>query len=94
VRVAQFHSSTIKALAEVIAAAGLTHPDQLRPHHISKRIGTSEVKSYAELYPWLKPGELLQGSDDHAYRHAWAIASADSFTPLVPTEVEEAQLLT
>jgi glutamate synthase domain-containing protein 2 len=93
VRVAQFHSSTIKALAEVIAAAGLTHPDQLRPHHISKRIGTSEVKSYAELYPWLKPGELLQGSDDHAYRHAWAIASADSFTPLVPTEVEEAQLL-
>jgi glutamate synthase domain-containing protein 2 len=94
VRVSQFHGSTIKALAEVIAAAGLTHPNQLRPHHISKRIGTSEVKSYAELYPWLKPNELLHGSDDHAYRHAWAMASANSFTPLIPTEIEEAPILT
>ncbi|MBX7020404.1 FMN-binding glutamate synthase family protein, partial [Providencia rettgeri] len=34
-RVASFHGNTLKALAELLGAAGLEHPDQLRPHHIA-----------------------------------------------------------
>jgi hypothetical protein len=30
--------NTLKALAELIAAAGLTYPSQLRPHHIVQRV--------------------------------------------------------
>jgi glutamate synthase domain-containing protein 2 len=81
-RVRQFHAATVKALAEVIAAAGLEHPRDLRPEHISKRINNEDVKTYAELHTWIRHGDLLLGARDPAFRHAWAIATADSFIPL------------
>jgi glutamate synthase domain-containing protein 2 len=81
-RVFHFHRSTLAALAELIAAAGLEHPNELRPLHIAKRLTAGEVSSYAELYRFLKPGELLEGTDDPRFRKAWAMASAGSFTPV------------
>ena len=37
-RVDNFHRATVLALGEVIAAAGLEHPQELRPRHFSKRL--------------------------------------------------------
>lgn len=81
-RVEHFHRSTLKALAELIAAAGLRHPGELRPHHISRRVSDEMVRNFDELYPTLRPGELLDGTADPRFRHAWAVARADSFVPL------------
>ncbi len=78
-RVAQFHRSTVKALAEVVAAAGLTHPGQLGPHHFFRRASTSSVKTYSQIYPVLQPGELLSGTNDVRFKEAWTLASADTF---------------
>jgi glutamate synthase domain-containing protein 2 len=38
-RVAHFHRETVIALAELIAAAGLNHPHELRPYHFMRRTG-------------------------------------------------------
>ncbi|MVW72867.1 MULTISPECIES: FMN-binding glutamate synthase family protein [unclassified Bordetella] len=82
-RVANFHRNTLHALAELLQAAGLTHPGQLRPHHIARRISPSEVRLLSALYPQLEPGELLKGVFRHnLYQVGWAMASADSFKPL------------
>ena len=35
-----------------------------------------------KLYPSLRPGELLDGTNDPRYRDAWAMARADSFQPV------------
>ena len=59
VRVANFHRETVKALAELVGAAGLDHPSQLRPHHFMRRVAADRVVTFAQLYPCLKPGELL-----------------------------------
>ena len=80
-RVAQFHHSTLHALAEVVAAAGLDHPAQLRPHHFSQRIAANKVKSFDRLYRFLEPGEILRGTDDPRFREPWRMARADSFQP-------------
>src|SRR5580698_7320690 len=80
-RVHNFHRSTIHALAELTAAAGLDHPQDIRPIHFSQRTSTTEVKSFAQLYPSLRPGELIDGTSDARYREAWAMARADSFSP-------------
>ena len=80
-RVHQFHHSTVRALAELIAAAGLTHPHQLRPHHLSRRISPSEIRGYDRIYRFLTPGELLAGTAEAPYAEAWAKARADSFAP-------------
>jgi hypothetical protein len=80
-RVFHFHQSTLKALAEVIAAAGLDHPSQLRPHHLSRRIDASMVETYATLFPALEPGAILGGAADPAYHEPWTLARAESFAP-------------
>jgi glutamate synthase domain-containing protein 2 len=78
-RVSNFHRATVEALAELVAAAGLSHPTELAPAHFSRRVSAHEVKSFAELYPPLEPGELLKGSADKRYEIPWAMASAKEF---------------
>src|ERR1700710_2678907 len=78
-RVFNYHHSTLHALTELIAAAGLDHPQQIRPIHFSKRTSTTEVLPFAKLYPTLRPGELIDGTSDPRFREAWAMARADTF---------------
>src|SRR5262249_30018898 len=84
-RVANFHRETVKALAELIAAAGLDHPPELRPFHFMTRAAPDRVFSYAEFYKFLNPGDLLKGADiPPQYRDPWEVAQADSFVPRSP----------
>ena len=80
-RVFNYHHATLDSLSELLAASGLEHPQELRPIHFSKRTSATEVRSFAELYPTLRPGELLDGTGDRRYLQAWAMARADSFQP-------------
>ncbi|MGB3287913.1 MAG: FMN-binding glutamate synthase family protein [Burkholderiaceae bacterium] len=83
VRVASFHQNTLKALAELLGAAGLMHPGELRPHHIAKRISNGEVRVLSALFPDLEKGELLEGKFRLTiFRTAWPMAQAESFAPL------------
>src|SRR5262245_22199481 len=81
-RVRQFHQSTLAALADLVYAAGLAHPRELRPAHILRRISTTEVNTFAELYPCLENGELLLGTGNPRYAEAWALADPNSFAPV------------
>src|SRR5450631_1036477 len=78
-RVYNYQRATLHALAELIAAAGLEHPQQIRAIHFSQRSSTTEVRSFAQLYPSLRPGELIDGTSDPRYRDAWAMARAETF---------------
>ncbi|QNP40926.1 FMN-binding glutamate synthase family protein [Lysobacter solisilvae (ex Woo and Kim 2020)] len=79
-RVLNFHQNTLKALRDLLAAAGLEHPGQLGPEHILRRVSPIEVRSLAALYRFLEPGELLLREPDHAvFRTFWAQARSDSF---------------
>src|ERR1700759_2029666 len=80
-RVYTFHHATLHALAELIAAAGLDHPQEILPIHFSQRVSSTEVKSLAQLYPTLRPGELIDGTEDERFKDAWAMARAESFSP-------------
>jgi glutamate synthase domain-containing protein 2 len=82
VRVRNFHAATLQALSEIVAAAGLDHPNEFMPMHFSRRVSPSEVVSFDKLYPTLRPGELLDGTDDPRFRAAWKMASAESFRPV------------
>jgi hypothetical protein len=81
-RVYNYHHATLHALAELLAAAGLEHPRELRPIHFSKRNSTTEVLSFAKLYPSLRRGELIDGTSDPRFRDAWIMARADTFSAI------------
>lgn len=79
-RVFSFHRNTLKALSEMIAAAGLEHPSQLGPHHLVRRVSLTEIRLFSQLHIFLDDGELLTGSHDRDfYSAAWRLARADSF---------------
>ncbi|MGQ0610038.1 MAG: FMN-binding glutamate synthase family protein [Paracoccaceae bacterium] len=79
-RVASFHHNTLHALSELVAAAGLAQPGDLRPHHFLRRASADRVTSLAEQYEMLAPGQLLADPGSSGQFSAdWAMSSADSF---------------
>lgn len=81
-RVQQFHARTVQALAEIMGAVGVSHPDQLEPYHMVRRQPNGEVKLYSKHYFYLNPGELLQGEcRSSVYNQLWAMADPDQFAP-------------
>lgn len=86
-----FHHNTLKALGEIAGAAGLSHPNQLRPHHIVRRVSVNEVALVSALVPYLQPGELLQHCPQHrVYQLFWKMSQAESFDPVItPAEVKK-----
>lgn len=81
-RVLNFHRNTLRALAEMLAAAGLEHPSQLEAKHLVRRISATEIKLFSQMRVFLKPGELLTGEvDGQFYSRMWQLARADSFEP-------------
>tara|TARA_B100000945_G_scaffold316148_1_gene316537 strand:+ start:63 stop:1127 length:1065 start_codon:yes stop_codon:yes gene_type:complete len=63
VRVKNYHEATIHSFLELVAAAGLDGPQDLRREHISKRVSMYKVATYDEIYPYMQEGCLLKLSD-------------------------------
>jgi len=81
-RVFNFHRSTLHALAEMLAAAGLDHPSQLQAKHLVRRMSATEIKLFSQSHVFLKPGQLITGEVDGSfYSNMWQMARADSFEP-------------
>jgi glutamate synthase domain-containing protein 2 len=80
-RVYNYHQNTLHALMELLSAAGLTHPEQIGPEHIIRRISSTEVRSLAALHLWVKPNELRDGGmpEHRVFRNFWDLASPDTF---------------
>ena len=81
-RVYNFHKNTLHALSEMIAAAGLEHPSDIKAHHLAQRVNDREIKNYAQLHFWLKEGELLtceNKDDENFYYRMWNLAKAEQF---------------
>jgi len=79
-RVANFHQNTLRALRDLVCAAGLEGPDQLGPEHIMRRVSPVEVRSLGALVRFLPPGDLIGKVPEHAvFKAFWATARSDSF---------------
>ncbi|TBV05124.1 FMN-binding glutamate synthase family protein [Stutzerimonas kirkiae] len=81
-RVCNFHRNTLKALAEMLAAAGLEHPSQIDARHLVQRLSASEIKLFSQQHVFLEPGELLSGRiAGEFYERMWRMAQAEGFEP-------------
>src|ERR1700722_11542094 len=81
-RVYNFHRATVESLAELVAAAGLEHPNQFAPAHFSRRVSAHEVMSFTQLYPVVRSGVLVEDAGASPLYAAWQAANADSFRPV------------
>jgi glutamate synthase domain-containing protein 2 len=80
VRVKQYQEATVESAMKIMAAMGVTDPAQLNPHHLRRNVTSTTTHSYAELYEWLEPGQLL-AEPPQAWAADWDVATADRFAP-------------
>jgi glutamate synthase domain-containing protein 2 len=84
-RVYRFHQNTLKALQELVQAAGLEHPSRITAQHIVRRAADHEVKLLANALTFVKPGALLAAVEGRAdwphkvFSLYWPMARSSSF---------------
>ena len=78
-RVARFQRETVKSFLDVLGAAGMRAPGELKPWHVQRRVSSGEVRTYYDIYPPLEPGVLLNGSVNGSLGKAWTDARPDRF---------------
>jgi glutamate synthase domain-containing protein 2 len=83
VRVANFQHETIKAAVELLSAAGLKHPSQLHRSHIYRRVSANQIQTYAEMYPYMLKGALLEAPFPPGWELEVMHSTEESFHSLV-----------
>ena len=77
-RVANFQRSTVENLVELLASAGLDSLSELKPDHINHRVQGTNIKTYAQLYPGIDAGCLLNEDSIPAdWKNDWQSAQPD-----------------
>jgi glutamate synthase domain-containing protein 2 len=78
-RVRSFQAKTLVAMRELLGAAGIAHPADLRPAHIIRRVSVSETRSLAQIYPQLESGSLARGDAPREIQTLWDSADPATF---------------
>jgi glutamate synthase domain-containing protein 2 len=79
-RVYRYQHAVVTEAQRLIASMGLHSPAEVGPHHLVRRVDHVTSRTYAELYDWLEPGELLHEPRE-SWQVDWARADPDSFAP-------------
>ncbi|SBS75362.1 Glutamate synthase (NADPH) [uncultured Mycobacterium sp.] len=77
-RVVNFQRATVASAAQIVASMGLNGFDELEPAMLNRRIEGQRTRTYAEIYEWLMPGELLDDAPA-SWRSDWIEACAEEF---------------
>ena len=83
-RVWNFHRHTIEALAELLSAAGLHHPQELTADHVMVRVSRGRSAPMSSMLPTVAPDCLLAGArmpmdTPKAFMVFWEASRTDAF---------------
>ena len=80
VRVFRFQHETVKSAMDLMASAGIHHPDDVDRSVVSMRTDRTTIKTYLQTYPEPIPGCMLEGhSVPTDMFYFWKKASAEKF---------------
>jgi len=78
-RVANYHRETVKSVAEIMGAMGVAKTTDLRPWHIVRRTGSTQIQHYGKFYRFIKKGSLYSDKVPAHFEKAWRAASEETF---------------
>ena len=80
IRVARFQHETVKSAVDLMASAGLSHPDEVTRDVVTTRIDRNKVETFAEIFPELETGCLLfESTVPKEFLYFWRKASVEKF---------------
>ncbi|MGW2613704.1 glutamate synthase-related protein [Streptomyces sp. NPDC001500] len=77
-QVERYQRETVRDAVRIMAAMGVREPGGLTPAQLVRRVAPGVERSYADLYEWLAPGELLAGPPP-SWEADWKAADPDGF---------------
>ena len=77
-RVHRFQQATVEQAQQIVGSLGLHDPAEVEPWMLVRRVDEVRTSSYAELFEWLEPGELM-ASPRATWAADWQRADPDSF---------------
>ena len=80
-RVQNFQARTIGSAKQIVASMGLDSFAGLNPRKLFRRVDPHVTMTYADLYEWLKPRQLLV-APPAAWSRDWDLANAHDFAPV------------
>ena len=83
IRVANFHNETVKSAAELMSAAGISDSGKLHRSFIYRRVSAGQIQTYAETYPYILRGSLLEHPFPTHYEFDMANCNEQTFEPLI-----------
>jgi len=93
--VANFHQNTLKSFLAVLGATGLEKPEDLHASIIHRRVSKDKALTYNEIFPYLKPNSILDGTAPDDYMLIFEKSKADNFhgvlekTHRAPSHIKE-----
>jgi glutamate synthase domain-containing protein 2 len=84
-RVERYHRRTVDSFLEILHAAGLSHPREIRPEHVFRRVDAMRSLRYSDLYDWIAPGSLVAGQAPVRWQMMWDGCTASAFCPSFET---------
>lgn len=79
-RVFRFHQATVRSCLELLGAMGLSHPRDITPEHLFRRVDPQRVRHFGELYEPMRPGQLLRNEAlPGAMQAAWEAADPNGW---------------
>ncbi len=80
VRVARYQHETVKSAMELMASAGINHPDNVTRDLVSTRVERNVTESFAQTFPELETGCLVnENSVPKDFLYFWKKASVEKF---------------
>ncbi|WP_081416796.1 FMN-binding glutamate synthase family protein [Arthrobacter castelli] len=82
-RVFNYQKLTVDEAVQIMASMNCPSPDDLNPRMLRRRIDHLKTQSYAKIFNWLQPSELLIEAPRN-WAEDWDLASADYFGDMPP----------
>ncbi len=80
IRVANFQHETVKSAMDLMASAGINHPDNVDRTVVSTRIDRTKIQTYYETYPEIETGCLrAEATVPKDLLYFWKKASSEKF---------------
>ncbi len=64
-----------------MAASGFDRTEYLNRSHVYRRVSSSEIRRYDEIFPYVDTGSLLEPPYPARYEHEMIESAPDSFAP-------------
>lgn len=80
IRVARYQLETVKSAVELMASAGINHPDRVTRDVVSTRVERNKTETFAETFPELETGCLLDiNTVPKEFLYNWKRATIENF---------------